>query len=144
MYENYTRQSLPSRYYRELLGSAVCVFNSNNAFMIENILRCDDLETYSWYELIDMTSGQLRGSVHNVISIKCGEEIERLFVELINMRNRIIHSFRITSKDGQQILATKEKIYEGNRQFEITEEYLLEFIEKNQILSDLLHELRGY
>ena len=38
MYENYTRQSLPSRKYRELLGSAVCVFNSNNSFVIENIL----------------------------------------------------------------------------------------------------------
>lgn len=144
MYKNYTRQSLPSRYYRELLGSAVCVFNSNNAFIIENILRCDDLEKYNWYELIDMTSGQLRGSVHNVISAKCGEEIEQLFVELINMRNRIIHSFRITNKDGQQVLATKEKMREGNRQFEITEEYLLEFIDKNQKLSDLLYKLHGY
>lgn len=144
MYENYTRQSLPSKYYRELLGSAVCVFNSNNAFIIENILRCDDLEKYNWYELIDMTSGHLGGSVHNVISAKCGEEIEQLFVELISMRNRIIHSFRITNKDGQQVLATKEKICEGNQQFEITEEYLLEFIEKNQKLSDLLYKLRGY
>ena len=144
MYESYTRQSLPSKYYRELLGSAVCVFNSNNAFIIENILRCDELEKYNWYELIDMTSGQLRGSVHNVISAICGEEIEQRFVELINMRNRIIHSFRITNKDGQQVLATKEKMREGNRQFEITEEYLLEFIEKNQKLSDMLHELRGY
>lgn len=144
MYESYTRQSLPSQYYRELLGSAVCVFNSNNAFIIENILRCDDLEKYNWYELIDMTSGQLRGSVHDVISAKCGDEIECLFVDLTNMRNRIVHSFRITNKDGQQVLATKEKTSEGNRQFEITEEYLLEFIEKNQKLSDMLHELRGY
>ena len=144
MCEKYTRQSLPSKYYRELLGSAVCVFNSNNAFIIENILRCDDFEKYSWYELIDMTSGQLRGSVHNVISTKCGGAIENLFVKLIHMRNRIFHSFRITSTDGQQILATKEKVREGNRQFEITEEYLLEFIEKNQELSNLLYKLRGY
>ena len=34
MYEDYTRQALPSKYYRELLGSAMCVFNSNNAFII--------------------------------------------------------------------------------------------------------------
>lgn len=51
MSENYTRQALPSRSYRELLGSAVCVFNSNNQF-IENILL-----NYNWYELIEMTSG---------------------------------------------------------------------------------------
>lgn len=49
MYENYTRQALPSKKYRELLGSALCVFNSNNAFVIENILRSDDNSEYSWY-----------------------------------------------------------------------------------------------
>ena len=38
MYESYTRQSLPTKQYRELLGSAICVFNSNNAFIIENIV----------------------------------------------------------------------------------------------------------
>lgn len=39
MYENYTRQALPSKTYRELLGTALCVFNSNNAFIIENVLN---------------------------------------------------------------------------------------------------------
>ena len=34
MYEKYTRQSLPNDDYRELLGSAISVFNSNNAFII--------------------------------------------------------------------------------------------------------------
>lgn len=33
MYEPYTRQSLPSKEYRELLGSALCVFSSNNGFI---------------------------------------------------------------------------------------------------------------
>ena len=46
MYENYTRQALPSKKYRELLGSALCVFNANNAFVIENILRSDDNSQY--------------------------------------------------------------------------------------------------
>lgn len=41
MYENYTRQSLPAKEYLELLGSAICVFNSNNSFIIENVLRED-------------------------------------------------------------------------------------------------------
>ena len=41
MYENYTRQALPSKKYRELLGSALCVFNANNAFVIENIFVSD-------------------------------------------------------------------------------------------------------
>ena len=144
MYESYTRQSLPTRQYRELLGSAICVFNSNNAFMIENILRCDEIGKYDWYHLIDLESGKLKNSVHEVISSKCGTEIEDLFVTIVNMRNRIIHSFCITDENGEQILATKEKVKDGNHQFPITEEYLLEFIGLNQQLSDKLHNLRGY
>lgn len=46
MYENYTKQALPSKSYRELLGSALCVFNSNNTFIIENILRVDNNSQY--------------------------------------------------------------------------------------------------
>ena len=41
MYEEYSRQALPSKRYRELLGSSICVFNSNNQFIIENILSID-------------------------------------------------------------------------------------------------------
>lgn len=63
MYEKYTRQALPSKEYRELLGSAICVFNSNNAFIIENILREDTSNKYNWWDLIDKTSGQLRSPI---------------------------------------------------------------------------------
>ena len=144
MYESYTRQSLPTKQYRELLGSAICVFNSNNAFIIENILKCDDLGKYDWYNLMDMKSGELKRSVRDVITTKCGDKIETLFTKIIEMRNRIIHSYRITNATGEQVLATKEKVKDGNRQFEITEGYLLNFIALNQELSDLLHKLRGY
>lgn len=144
MYEDYTRQSLPTRQYRELLGSAICVFNSNNAFIIENILKCDDLNKYDWHSLIDLESGRLRRSIHEVITSKCGDRIETLFVGIVEMRNRIIHSYRITNSSGEQVLATKYKVSDGNRQFEITEEYLLCFIRLNGELSDLLHDLRGF
>ena len=144
MYEEYTRQSLPSKYYRELLGSAICVFNSNNAFIIETILRLNVSNQYNWYCLTDLESGRLRPSVHDTISKECGEEIESLFVELINRRNRIVHSYRITNKQNEQVLATKTRAVEGNKQFEITEEYLLEFIKLNDKLSQMLHKIRGY
>ena len=126
MYEDYTRQSLPEKYYRELLGTALCVFNSNNAFIIETILRLDISGEYDWYHLIDLESGRLRPSVHNVISTQCGSDVEDLFLNLIERRNRIIHSYRITNSSGQQVLATKTMIKDGNTQFEITEDYLLE------------------
>lgn len=144
MYENYTHQSLPSKQYRELLGSAICVFNSNNAFIIETILRLDVPKIFDWFYLIDLESGHLKPSIRNVISTKCGNGIEKLFEEIINRRNRIVHSFQITNKNGDQVLATKEKVSDGNRQFEITEEYLLEFIGLNDKLSEMLHDLRGY
>lgn len=142
MYESYTRQSLPTKRYRELLGSAICVFNSNNAFLIENILRYDEIGKYDWHHLIDLESGKLIKRAHEVISSRCGTEIDELFKNIVKKRNRIIHSFQITDENEEQILATKVK--DGNNQFPITEEYLLNFIELNQQLSDKLHNLRGY
>lgn len=140
MYEDYTRQSLPNKQYRELLGSAICVFNSNNSFVIENIMKVSpDL---TWYELIDKESGRLMQDVKERISSNTGcSGIGTVYEQLIQMRNRIIHSFQITY-DGEQILATKTKAQNGNRQFIITEAYLLDFIKLNQKLSDLLYDFR--
>ena len=66
MYEDYTRQAVPERHYRELVGTAVTVFNSNNSFIIENILRIT-VDKYSWHTLIDYTSGRLNNEVKNVL-----------------------------------------------------------------------------
>ncbi len=141
MYENYTRQSLPAKEYRELLGSAICVFNSNNSFIIENILREDGERNYSWYDLIDKTSGQLKAAINDTITTKAGSEMAQIFSNLVDKRNRIIHSFQITNDDKEQILATKDK---QHNQFVITKEYLLDFIKANEVLSDKLHTFRGY
>lgn len=141
MYENYTRQSLPTKEYRELLCSAICVFNSNNSFIIENILREDGGRNYSWYDLIDKTSGQLKAAINDTITTKAGSEIAQIFSDLVDKRNRIIHSFQITNDDKEQILATKDK---QHNQFVITKEYLLDFIKGNEVLSDKLYTFRGY
>lgn len=143
MYENYTRQALPSKSYRELLGSALCVFNSNNAFIIENILRSDVNSQYDWYHLMDLNSGQLMHPIKNTITQKTNATVANLFDELVLMRNRIIHSFQITS-EGEQVLATKTRVKDGNEQFVITESYLLNFIKKNEELSSALHSFRGF
>ena len=140
MYEEYTRQALPDKQYRELLGSALCVFNSNNSVIIETILRLD--ANYSSYHLIDLESGKLKKFVQDAISEKYDSKIEQLFSELIDQRNRIVHSFQITNKQNKQVLATK--VYHESEQFEITEDYLLNFIKLNEKLSDMLHDFRGY
>jgi len=139
MYENYTRQSLPSTKYRELLGSAICVFNSNNQFVIENILRIDN-QKYNWYELTDKTAGALQGEIKDTITEMAGTEIANLFDQLTRKRNRIVHSFQITH-NSEQTLGTKDK---HNHQFYINEEYLLGFIQENEVLAYKLHELRGF
>ena len=140
MYESYTKQSLPSKEYRELLGSAICVFNSNNAFVIENILHTNNIN-YDWYRLTDSTSGNIINSVRVTITKDAGKEIETLFSEIIEMRNRIIHSFQVTY-EGEQVLATKTRVNNGNKQFIITEEYLLDFIKKNEKLANRLNDYR--
>ena len=139
MYENYSRQALPPREYRELLGSAICVFNSNNAFVIENILRIDP-NASNWYKLIDQTSGRLLSPLKTALAEKSNLQVAEKFEYLIAKRNRIVHSFQITA-NGQQRLATKDK---DHKQFRITTEYLLRFIKENEELSSLLHELRGH
>lgn len=141
MYENYTRQALPSKTYRELLGSSVCVFNSNNSFIIENILRNDEHSNYTWHNLIDQVSGNLHEPIRQKITANSDDEIANLFKSICAKRNRIIHSFQITDTDHEQRLATKDK---ENNQFIITEEYLLNFIEENMQLSMMLHNFRGY
>jgi hypothetical protein len=139
MYEQYSRQALPPKQYRELLGSAICVFNSNNQFVIENILRIDNTN-FNWYDLIDKTSGQLNDPIKNTITENSNDKIALIFKSLVDKRNRIIHSFQITHED-KQILATKDK---NHNQFIITEEFLLDFIKENELLSSKLHELRGH
>lgn len=130
-----TRQSLPSKRYRLLLGTAISVFNSNNGFVIENLLRMDDL--VSWYRLIDMSSGAVKSYAKG----KLPDEIINLFGEVIDKRNRIIHSYQGTNDNKEQTMWTKEK---SERQFEITEDYLMDFICKNEQLAIMLDEFREH
>lgn len=144
MYEDYTRQALPPRDYRELLGSAVCVFNSNNAFVIENILNNDENKEYNWHDLIDKTSGRLENPIKKTITANSSDEIANLFTDLVDIRNRIIHSFQVTGKttDGFNIQILATKYYKDGKQEHITKEFLLNFIKKNEELSTKLHEFR--
>lgn len=139
MYEKYTRQALPLRRYRELLGSAVCVFNSNNSFIIENILRLEKVK-HNWYDLIDANSGDLLKLEKDAIPTNFDSSLCELFTSIVLKRNRIVHSFQVTV-NGEQVLATKAR---NGEQFVITEEYLIDFIRENERLSMLLHEFRGY
>ena len=68
--------------------------------------------------------------------------IAKKFGEIVEMRNRIIHGFRVTSLDGEQVIATKVK--STGKQFIITEKHLIDFIKKNDELSNMLHDYRGY
>ena len=140
MYEEYTRQSLPQRQYRELLGSAIYVFNSNNSFIIENILKNDTGKCYSWYDLIDEPSGKLSQPIKETITRHSNTQIAQLFDKIVGTRNRIIHSFPVTL-DDEQVLHTKDK---QHNQYTITEEFLMSFIKENEQLSLMLHDFRGY
>ena len=134
------RISLPKDEYVYLLGMAISVFIYNNGFIIENIINTD--KSYSWYDLIDKESGRLNSLIAQTITKNAGSEIADLFSEILYMRNRIIHSFRCTLPNEEQILATKDRV--TNQQFYIDEQFLINFVELNNKLSYLLHEYRGY
>ena len=140
MFEELTRQSLPTPEYRELVGMAVCVFNANNAFIIENIVR-ESKNVSLWYTLVDSNSRDLCRWIRKYLPDEFFD-ITELFDEIVTQRNRIVHSFQYTTGDGQQELMTKEKIQEGNKQFPINEEYLKEFIRLNNRLNQRLDDFR--
>lgn len=88
-----------------------------------------------------MTSGKLSSPIKETITKNSNTDIAQKFSDLVEKRNRIIHSFQITDYDGEQRLQTKDK---NNKQYVITEMYLKEFIKQNEELSTALHEFRGY
>lgn len=139
MYEDYTRQALPTKEYRELLGTALCVFNSNTQFVIENLIY--NKPSKLWYELTDKMCGKLLEDIRHELSTY-DDNVADLYKELTDKRNRIIHSFQITDVDDEQKLGTKTKIPE-NKQFIVTEEYLLEFIKQNENLCDCLYKIKN-
>ena len=103
MDEDYTRQSLPSREYREKLGSALCVFNSNFGFIVENILNSSPNDSDNWYDLINLPGSKLQKRMQHSDLSKRNDIIE-LFASIVLKRNRIIHSFRITNKKENNLL----------------------------------------
>ncbi|MGE4572452.1 MAG: hypothetical protein AB7E09_06895 [Candidatus Izemoplasmatales bacterium] len=138
-----TRISLPQEEYLLLLGISISVFSSNYSFLIENILKNDTEQSFNWHDLVDENKmKKIYKAINDTITPIKGASIIDTFKEIIVMRNRIIHSFRITSKSGEQVLATKDP--DNQKQFEVSKEYLKDFIQLNNKFSDLLHELRGY
>lgn len=138
--EKYTRIALPEDDYITLLGIALYVFNSNNSFIIENILHVKKDEA-DWYELIDDEKGKVINTLKEILTDS--HEIYKLFKSIKEKRNRIVHSFPITEKNtGRQRLQTKSKIRKGNEQELISEEYLIEFIQENELLNNLLYQFR--
>ena len=135
-----TRIPLPKDEYVYLLGMAMSVFIYNNGFIIENIINTDG--DYSWHDLIDKESGRLKAPIAQTINKNAGAEIAELFSDIVYRRNRIIHSFRCTSSKNEQILATKDR--HTDKQFDLEEEYLVQFIKLNDKLSDLLYKYREY
>lgn len=150
MRSKYSNQPVSDPEYMTLLGTALYVFNANNAFIIENMLNVSDFQ--DWWHLVDQQSGNIESMIHGrhySLAFNEHDEIPHLFHDLVLRRNRIIHSFPVTSHkesddpDGQ-ILRTKEKIEAGNNQFTITKDFLLKFIKDNDKLSQLLNDLRNH
>lgn len=138
MYETHTRQSLPSKEYRELLGTAICVYNSNTSFLIEILTYKNSL--LSWHKLLDMQGNELQKKIENEFN-EIDPTISHKYKSITQKRNRIIHSFQITYND-EQILSTKTYCPE-NIQFHINKEYLLSFIKENEELCIMLCNLKA-
>ena len=138
-----TRQSISDDEFMYLLGVCQWVFNSNCSFIIEMI----DKEHHNnskepWHTLIDLTAGNLLNYKNKIISI-LGDEIYDLFDELIDKRNTIIHSIPTGEKVDDYVIP----IYinsSKNKYVRIDKNFLMNFIKKNEQLSDKIYNFRGY
>ena len=154
MYESYSRQALPDRKYREILGAALYVFNSNYDFLIENILHIKDKlqlkNDIDWWNLMNLEAGKLKRKLQQDSSFEPYREIfdhhpslMGEFNHLKNRRNRIVHSFTAASDHDshKQVLYSLDP--KTKEQEEITEAYLLEFIKENEVFALRLDEFRN-
>lgn len=140
---NITRQSTSDEEFLYLLGLCQWVFNSNFNFIIEMIDKeHHDKSDERWNLLIEFTAGKLLGYKNKILTI-LGQDIYELFDELIDERNAIIHSIPTGEKVDNYVIP----IYRNDSKkayIRIDKKYLRNFIEKNQRLTDLIYEIRGY
>ena len=137
---DYSNEPLPDASYLYLLGKALYIFNNSNSYIIEKILHCEP-DKYSWAELIDRNSGNLRYPIKQTISKASDNKISEKFEELVAIRNRIAHSFQIKDRYGKPILAARD--HKTNRQYTLTTTYLERFIKKNYEFVKLLDKFCG-
>lgn len=135
---DYKNKPLPSREYLQTLGKALYIFNNSNSYVIEMILHCEPDE-YTWADLIDRNSGNLRYPIKQMIAKGVNGIIAEKFEELVEVRNRIAHSFQIRDKvTGKPILAARN--HKTGRQTTLTMKYLEKFIEDNIAFAKMLDE----
>lgn len=139
---NITRQSTSDEEFLYLLGVCQWVFNSNFNFIIEMIDKeHHNKSNEKWTRLIELTAGELLNYKNKILTI-LGQDIYELFYELIDERNAIIHSIPTGEKVDNYLVS----IYRNDRKksyIRIDKKYLIEFIKKNERLSDLIYEIRG-
>jgi hypothetical protein len=124
----------------KLIGISTIAFNSNLQFLIKNYLTKSENSDDDWWTLTDIEAGQIRRRTKDFLIENGFDEIDAVFNDLVNKRNRIIHSFSVTCQDGTQGLNTLDR--KTHNQFQIDEQYLHEFIVDNQGFSDLLYKMR--
>ena len=135
-----TRIPLPDENYTELLGSALYAYNYNYKFVIDNIVDSKDSDK-DWYELNSRNSkkNSVSRELLKIVDNDINNPIYNSFISLRIIRDRIIHSLPCTSKDGVQILNT---INSKKEQYYISKDLLIDFIKKNEELTDLLYKFR--
>jgi len=138
-----TKQSLTEKEYLYLLGVSQWVFNSNCHFIIEMIdnEHHNNSQT-SWFEFLELTAGQIKnhgGLVQKVL----GGDIFKLFSDLVDRRNTIIHCFPSGKKEDGYYVPVYRKSKESPCK-KITKEFLREFIQDNEELSSLIYKKRGF
>ena len=128
------------------LGVAIYGFASVNSFMCEIISYLDTSKNRT--ELQNKESGKILDFFRHTTKVWKGVDISGpakraadSFEQLNTQRSDFVHSYPITNSSSEQIL--HRRVDEKNKYFEVTNEFLDNFISRLTIVDDALYEIRG-
>lgn len=145
---NLTRLALPSDdIYIYRLGVALYTFASLSSFMTEIASHLDPAVDRT--NLQAQTGGVILGAFRKCIKASgksnpaiaaIGQKAADAFEELNSQRSDIVHSYPITNGTGAQIL--HRRLDSKGKYFEVTNDFLDDFISKLHDVSSKLYEIR--
>lgn len=129
------QMSVPDDEYIFEYGKSQIMFESVLGLLIDLNRKWRSADNV-WFELVDLEAGPVTKKSEQIFKNNNASRELQHFSELRAKRNRIAHAFRIKNEKGEQSMQTRDR--KTGDQFEITEQYLNNFMQEcNDVYTEL-------